>query len=238
MKTELLSQLLANARTELESLKKNKKSMEMAIMRVQPLLNKYVTEGHAKHDTEFKVCVLGPSCCKRGGIELLADMKEMAKAMPEAKITESECLRRCGRGPNVEVGGIVYTGMNHERAKELMTSQLSKKALNVDLLLNDEFAGEAIRAEEQRCNFDLDIQRAKESFHSLEAQINAVANNLPGDPMKKVLAEVMLMQAMQVHGELAVALNEAEALHKTIVPMEVFVTKAFALQLEKWRNEN
>ena len=235
MQHALLSQLVTDATAELDTLKKSRKGLETAVMRVQPLLNKYVTEGHARKDAEFKVCTLGPSCCKRGGIELLADMKKMAEAHPEARVVESECLRRCGRGPNVEVGGIVYTGMNAERARQLMETQLNSKVLAVDLLVDDEFAPEAVVAEEKRVRHDQTLQRARELFVSLEAQITGLSASLPHDPPKKVLLQVLLMQAMKLHLSLKEELAGSDELLKKVVPLNAFVDRIFAREFETWQ---
>jgi len=230
----LLSQLVANATAELDTIKKSRKALEIAVMRVQPLLNKYITEGHAKSDTEFKVCTLGPSCCKRGGIELLAEMKKLAEAHPEASVVESECLRRCGRGPNVEVAGIVYTQMNAERARELIDSQLKKQALNVDLLVNDEFAAESVNCEEKRCRLDLEIGKARATLASLGAQIQALDANLSPEPHQKVLDQVLLILAMKSHSALRPEIEEAELLLKRVVPLNAFVDRIYAMEKSDW----
>lgn len=237
MTNALLSQLVANATAELDTIKKSRKALEVAVMRVQPLLNKYITEGHARTDTEFKVCTLGPSCCKRGGIELLADMKKLAEGHPEATVVESECLRRCGRGPNVEVGGIVYTQMNAERARELFESQLKKQALNVDLLVNDEFASESVNCEEKRCLLDLGVAKSRAILVSLGAQIHALSINLSQEPHQKVLDQVLLIQAMKAHLALRPEVDEAEQLLKRVVPLNAFVDRIFALEKAEWEKQ-
>lgn len=238
MKHELLSQLVTESGTELDQLKKHKKGLETALVRVQPLLNKYLTEGHDSSDCSFKVCMLGPSCKRRGGAELFAELEKLTAPYPQAEVVESQCLARCGRGPNVELGGIVYTSMNASRAAELVESQLGKKRLNVDLLVDDEFASEAVVAENKRCLLDDEVRKVIGLKASLQAQIEAVSANLPADHNRRVSAQVLLMQAMKLHEAISLELAEAEELLKRVVPLDAFVDKIFARELAGWRSRN
>lgn len=234
MKQDLLLELVADARSTLDQMKKHRKALETALVRVQPLLNKYLVEGHDRSACRFNVCMLGPSCKKRGGAELLQELKTLCAGHERAEVLESECLHRCGRGPNVEVGGIVYTNMDKKRAAELVESQLSAKSLNVDLLIDDDFAPEAVVAEDKRCQLQSCHENAVQVHLNLGAQIEALAEGLPSEHKERVSMQVQLMKAMELHASLKSEVSEAEELLKRVVPLDAFVSKIFARKLSAW----
>lgn len=54
----------------------------------------------AKNKITYKVCASG-KCWKRGGSELHARLKSLAKAGAPIKVQKCDCLGRCKKGPNL-----------------------------------------------------------------------------------------------------------------------------------------
>lgn len=236
MTHELLSKLLSETTLQLEEVRKGRKQLEHSIARVQPFLSKYLSEGNTVVATEFKVCTKGPFCCKRGGVELFDEMKQLAAKSKGVTVIESDCLRRCGRGPNVEVGAVVFTDMTSARAKTLIENQSGKKGLAVDLLLDDEYAPEVANFEEKRCRLLVAATKLADQFAQIEDLTRLLGDRLPADKTQRVLAQRLVLDAIKLHSSVKGELTEIEETLKKVVPLDDFAGRIFARDFKSWQD--
>ncbi|MBX9571918.1 MAG: (2Fe-2S) ferredoxin domain-containing protein [Candidatus Obscuribacterales bacterium] len=234
MNQELLSKLHADSASKLEEVRKGRKALEHAIARIQPFLSKYIFDASAAQAVEFRVCTKGPVCCTRGSLDLLAQLKELAANKDDVSVTEFGCLRRCGRGPNIESGGVVFTDMTTERTKALFDNEVGKKGLPVDLLLDDEYAPEVLNTEDKRIRLLLAADELATLYSSLEDQMKVLAKRLPVDRTKRFLAQRAILEATKLHGQLASELNDCEELLKKVVPLDRFAGRLFEREFDAW----
>ena len=234
MNQELLVKLLADSTAQLEEVRKGRKALEHAIARIQPFLSKYLYDGAAPQAVEFKVCTKGPVCCTRGSLDLVAQLKELSAGKEDVTVSESGCLRRCGRGPNIESAGVVFTDMTAERTKALFDNEVGKKGLPIDLLLDDEYAPEVMNTEDKRTKLLLAADKLVTLYNSLEDQSKVLAKRLPLDRTQRFLAQRTILDATKLHGQLAVELNDCEELLKKVVPLDKFCSKLFEREFDAW----
>lgn len=234
MNRELLSKLHADTASKLEEVRKGRKALEHAIARIQPFLSKYLFDGSAASAVEFNVCTKGPVCCTRGSLNLLAQLKGLAAGKDDVTVTESGCLRRCGRGPNIEAGGVVFTDMTAERTKALFDNEVGKKGLPIDLLLDDEYAPEVMHTEEKRIRLLTAADELATLYYSLEDQAKVLAKRLPTDRNERFLAQRAVLEAAKLHGQVAAELNDCEELLKKVVPLDKFAGKLFEREFDAW----
>ena len=234
MNRDLLSKLVAEASIQLEDVRKSRKAFEHSVARVQPFLSKYLSEKAPAGASVFNVCVKGPVCCKRGGEEVLAQLKKLAETHDGAKVVESDCLHRCGRGPNVECGGVVFTEMTPGKVEALFENQKNNKGLAVDLLIDDEYAPDVVQTEEKRCRLLVQADELAGSFSSIEDQARLFARRLPEDAVEKVLDQRLILDALKLHSSIFGELNECEELLKKVIPLDHFVNKVFERDYANW----
>lgn len=73
------------------------------------------------------ICCTGPRCSKNGSYEVIKLVKkslgiDFNEVTDDGKIRlrSQNCFRKCQHGPNLQVNGKFYHGMNHEKTRELM----------------------------------------------------------------------------------------------------------------------
>ena len=73
----------------------------------------------------IEFCV-GTACHMKGAPELLAVLDLMPPEIRSGvQVSFTHCLEKCGDGPNVRIGGVVYSSVTPERLIELVKQQLS-----------------------------------------------------------------------------------------------------------------
>ena len=72
-------------------------------------------------DTHLLEMCAGPNCGKR--TELAALAETLCKKNPKVTLKFTQCMRMCGKGPNIKWDGTVYNGADEARLRRLMGSE-------------------------------------------------------------------------------------------------------------------
>lgn len=71
-----------------------------------------------------EVC-LGTSCHLLGAQDLMTYLERTPKEWKEwLEVRGSTCLHNCGKGPNVKINDVVYTGMTPDHLHDLLSDLL------------------------------------------------------------------------------------------------------------------
>ena len=72
-------------------------------------------------DTHLLELCAGPNCGKR--TELAALAEKLCKENPKVTLKFTQCMRMCGKGPNIKWDGTVYNGADEALLRRLMGSE-------------------------------------------------------------------------------------------------------------------
>lgn len=70
-------------------------------------------------DTHLLEMCAGPNCGKRAELAALAET--LCKANPKVTLKFTQCMRMCGKGPNLKWDGTVYNGADEALLRRLLT---------------------------------------------------------------------------------------------------------------------
>lgn len=69
-------------------------------------------------DTHLLEMCAGPNCGKR--TELAALAEKLCKANPKVTLKFTQCMRMCGKGPNLKFDGKIYNGVSEALLRRLL----------------------------------------------------------------------------------------------------------------------
>jgi (2Fe-2S) ferredoxin len=231
MTTITLKGALEAGRTALQNTSKTREILTRFVPRLDSFMSKHASEGLAAEATELQVCTTGPNCCKRGSIELAAELRQrVADQSLPITVVETGCLHRCSQGPNVQVGSVCYTRMNSEKLTELLESHVRAKQLSITLLADSEYVGDAVSCEEKRCRLVVDLGLLETVLVDLTGALEAALVQVPlmTNKVLRTLAEVELMQAIDLEKEVKAEIISSRQALASVIALDQFVTIALA----------
>ncbi len=240
MSNDYLEECLAAARTACDGASKARENLGRIVPRLESYLSRHAIEGLSASATQMEVCTTGPNCCKRGSLKLLQDLSAMVteKSLP-LKAVPSGCLRRCSQGPNVQVGGVVYTKMTFAKLIELLDSHVRAKQLSVSLLCDSEYVGDAISCEEKRCRLVLCLAELKAASTKLSFALDQAGVNLPAAIEECTLTQINMLRAVDLEMELAREVTSSSEALAGVVTLEQFVSITLERRLaERTKNRS
>lgn len=225
MSNDYLEECLAAARTACDGASKARENLGRIVPRLESYLSRHAVEGLSASASQIDVCTTGPNCCKLGSLELLQDLSAMVteKSLP-LKVVPSACLRRCSQGPNVQVGGVVYTKMTSAKLTELLDSHVRAKQLSVSLLCDSEYVGDAISCEEKRCRLVLCLAELKAASTKLSFALDQAGVNLPAAVEERTLTQISMLRAVDLEVVLRKEVAACTEALAGVVPLEQFVS--------------
>ncbi len=232
MATKLLKTAIENARTALDTTRKAREALSRAVPRLESFMSKHASQGLSVLAEEVQVCTTGPNCCKRGSIELMGELnKRIAADNLPLKAVPGPCQGRCSQGPNMQVGNIVYTRMNADKLTELINSTVKAKQVSVTLLSDSEYVGDAIACEEKRCRLVLEYAELQSMQFEVKLCLEQSHAHLPAPGELRTLAEIEILQAITLEGEIAKELAAASETLTSVIALHQFVTITLARRM-------
>ncbi|MBX9691676.1 MAG: (2Fe-2S) ferredoxin domain-containing protein [Cyanobacteria bacterium] len=236
MTIELLNGLSQKATELVNESTRLTKSLDLATSRVTNVLSKAPTEAMSVKAKLLEVCTLGPYCCRRGGTEVYQTLKLLLAEDANAQVKESDCLHHCGQGPNLLLDGILYSGMNEEKARELVKQLSHSSKLPVELIVSPENSDAFLEFEEARSLLVRCLKNMVDTKAALKANIEASATNLPENREERMIQINLLLRAMKADRALAAREKELQVRLAKIVPLNDFVEVVFSRALADWRS--